>query len=52
MNNQEINEIKVLLKQLGYDKNEANILIREYEGQHLTFKEVKAMLEKQLNDLI
>ena len=48
MNNQEINEIKVLLKKLGYDNTESNILVREYEGQHLTFKEIKAMLEKQL----
>ena len=48
MNNQEINEIKSLLKKLGYDNTEANILIREYIGQHLTFKEIKSMLEKQL----
>ena len=48
MNNQEVNEIKALLKRLGYNSSESNILIREYEGQHLTFKEIKAMLENQL----
>ena len=48
MNNHEVNEIKALLKQLGYDNMEANILIREYEQQHLTFKEVKSMLENQI----
>ena len=48
MNNHEVNEIKILLKKLGYDNSESNILIREYEGQHLTFKEIKAMLESQI----
>ena len=48
MNNHEVNEIKALLKKLGYNSTESNILIREYEGQHITFKEVKAMLEEQL----
>ena len=48
MNNQEVNEIKTLLRKLGYDNNEANILVREYTSQHLTFNEIKEMLENQL----
>ena len=48
MNNHEVNEIKSLLKKLGYNSSESNILIREYEGQHLTSQEIKAMLETQL----
>ena len=48
MNNYETNEIKSMLKKLGYNPTEVNILIREYEAQHLTFKEIKSMLEKQL----
>lgn len=49
MNNHEVNEIKALLKKLGYNNTESNILIREYESQHLTYKEIKSMLEEQIN---
>ena len=50
MNNHEVNESKSVLKKLGYNSTESNILIREYEGQHITFKEVKAMLEEQIKE--
>ena len=49
MNNHEVNEIKQLLKKLGYNSSEANILIREYESQHIPFKDIIAMLKNQIN---